>query len=124
MTSLIIGGEKPDNIRDFISIFAEALLTFWFQRFDISQDYIFTATAEVLDAVDQFLPQDVAVMPPYNDDPVVMAMALSESQIARELFIPEGPRTVESLVAGTIGLVEKLSAVQFTLTAIMGDIQE
>jgi hypothetical protein len=122
--SLIIGGTKPENIRDFIIQFAEALLTFLFQRFDIDQGHLETSLIEVLEAIDEFVPAEAAATPPAAGDPIVLAMTIAENAMARELFLPEGPRTVELLTEGTIGLVKKLAVTQFVIGEIFGDIIE
>jgi hypothetical protein len=122
--SFIIGGTKPENIREFVVQFAEALLTFLFQRFDIDQGHLETSLIEVIDAIDEFLPAEAAATPPAVGDPIVLAMIIAENAMARELFLPEGPRIVELIVEGTISLVERLAVAQFAIKEIFGDIVE
>lgn len=119
----IFGGKKPKDIREFVSRFAEATLTFLFYRFDIDMGQIELATIEVLNAVDADLAAvpGVADMASFLEDPEALAMSFSENRAMRARFLPEGPRTAESITEGTIALVKALSRAQFVLSAVLND---
>lgn len=91
--NLIIGGDKPQNIREFTEQFVEALLTFWIARFRLDQDILPTITIDVMTRLEVFLANPNASMPSTSESPYEMAMKLEDSHILDRYIINGDPIT-------------------------------
>lgn len=94
---LIIGGDKPQNVREFTEQFVEALLTFWIARFGLSQDILPSLVIDVMSRLEEFLEHPNASAPSISDTPATLAMKFDESHVLDRYIVNGDPITSEKL---------------------------
>jgi hypothetical protein len=105
--NLIIGGEKPQNIREFTQMFVEALLTFWIARFKLDAEILPTLTIDVMVRLEEFLSNQKADLPSMSDTPLEMAMNLEMTHLLDDVILNGDPVTSQklALVAEQVAMI-------------------
>lgn len=121
--SFIIGDKKPETISEFVQVVVEALMTVWFQKFNLDMDKLPIAVTEVLVASEDELTSDMALSPSTRE-PLKLALEISESSVFLGRLCDGTPITTEKLTKEATRLVKIGVRGQFITERVMRAIEE
>ncbi|MEK7447471.1 MAG: hypothetical protein AAB632_01605 [Patescibacteria group bacterium] len=92
----ILGGKKPETIREFVEVVIQSLLIIWFQKFNLDANKLPTVIAEVFTENEDILNDDMAISEA-TFEPMELALILSENSIYTSRLYDGTPITAEKL---------------------------
>ena len=95
--SLVLGGKQPESIREFVETVMEALLTVWFDKFNLDMNKLPIVMVEAMQENEELLGGEIAMLKTTFPDPLALALHLSEDRCYTQSLYDGTPVTVEKL---------------------------